>query len=399
MKILIVTQYFWPESFKINDIALGLKENGHEVSILTGIPNYPLGVFFDGYSFKSSDEYWNGMKIYRSRLFPRGKGAFRLFLNYFSFSFFCSLKVFQIKDNFDKILVYEPSPITVGIPAVVASKRFKIPYYFWVQDLWPESLVAAGGIKNKFVLKIFDIITRFIYKKSEKVLIQSEGFRDYIRKQDVPDSKIIFYPNTTEDFYEKREKSPEIEKKLPSGFKLMFAGNLGQAQSLTTLIEAAEIIKNKNLDVNWIFLGEGRAKDNLIKMVHQKNLTESIHFLGSYPSTDMPSFFASADALIASLKSDNIFSLTIPSKIQSYLACGKPILASLDGEGAKIITEAQCGFASPSEDASLLAENVEKLYYLSNDERDIMGKNATEYFNKNFERKKLLNDLVQIMNN
>ena len=399
MKILIISQYFWPENFKINDIALGLKDKGHEVSVLTGIPNYPKGEFFEGYNLKSSDELWNGIKIYRSKLFPRGKGAIRLFINYFSFVFFGSLKVRQIKSEFDKILVYEPSPITVGIPATVASKRFKTPYFFWVQDLWPESLAAAGGVKNKAVLKVFDMITRFVYKKSEKVLIQSEGFRDYISKQNVPDSKIIFYPNTTEDFYEKRPKSSEIEKKLPEGFKLMFAGNLGEAQSLTTLLEAAEIIKDKGLEINWIFLGEGRAKDNLLKIVEQKKLTDCIHFLGSFPSTDMPSFFASADALIASLKSDRIFSLTIPSKIQSYLACGKPILASLDGEGAKIINEAQCGFASPSENAFLLAENIEKLYSLSSPQREKMGENALKYFQENFERNKLLDDLIHIMKN
>ena len=177
MKILIITQYFWPESFKINDLALGLKERGHDVSVLTAIPNYPKGVFFDNYSFwKNNEEEWNGIKIYRSKIFSRGNGGFRLMLNYISFVFFCSLKVFFIKEKFDKIFVYEPSPITVGLPAIVASRRMKIPYYFWVQDLWPESLSAAGGIKNKYVLGFFEKITKVIYQKFKKNFSTVERF-------------------------------------------------------------------------------------------------------------------------------------------------------------------------------------------------------------------------------
>lgn len=397
MKILIISQYFWPENFKINDIALGLKELGHEVSVLTGIPNYPLGVFYKGYAFKSSDEEWNNIKIYRSKLFPRGKGGIKLFINYLSFVIFGWLKVNKINSEFDRILVYEPSPVTVGLPAIKASKRFNAPYYFWVQDLWPESLTAAGGVTNKFVLNLFDKITKFIYKKSEKVLLQSFGFKEYIMNQGVPEDKLIFYPNTTEEFYKKEAPTEEIDKLLPQGFRIIFAGNLGEAQSLETLIEAATIVKKQNINVKWIFLGNGRAKGDLEKSIYENGLEDSVFLLGSYPAIDMPKFFASADALIASLKKDRIFALTIPSKIQSYLACGKPILASLDGEGAKIINEAECGFTSPSEDAKALAENVYKLYNLSNNERNKMGDLAESYFKKNFERNKLLENLIEIM--
>ncbi|MGK6342938.1 glycosyltransferase family 4 protein [Chryseobacterium sp. DT-3] len=397
MKILIISQYFWPESFKINDIALGLKELGHEVSILTGLPNYPSGTFYDGYSIKSSDEEWNGIKIYRSKLFPRGKGGVKLFINYFSFVIFGWLKIKKINKKFDRILVYEPSPITVGIPAIKAAKKFHAPYYFWVQDLWPESLTAAGGVKNKYVLSFFDKITRLIYSKAEKILVQSPGFKEYIKNQGVPEDKIIFYPNTTEGFYKKEEPIEEIEKLLSPGFRIIFAGNLGEAQSLETLIEAAAIVKQKISNIKWFFLGNGRAKEALEKNINYKKLEDNVFLLGSYPAQDMPKFFASADALMVSLKKDKIFALTIPSKIQSYLACAKPILASLDGEGAKIINDAKCGFASPSEDANTLAENVIKLYNLSNTERERMGSNAEVYFKTNFERNKLLKTLVDIM--
>ena len=398
MRILIISQYFWPESFKINDLALGLKERGHEVSVLTAIPNYPKGVFFDNYSFwENNEEEWNGIKIYRSKIFSRGNGSIRLMLNYISFVFFCSLKVFFIKEKFDKIFVYEPSPITVGLPAIVASRRMKIPYYFWVQDLWPESLSAAGGIKNKYVLSFFDTITKLIYRNSKKVLVQSKGFADYIEKQGDFSYKLIYYPNSAEKLYRPLEPIPEYQSKLPEGFKLLFAGNLGEAQGIDTLINSAKIVKEKGIEVNWVFLGDGRQKEYYINEVKRIGLESNFYFLGAFPAETMPYFFACADALIVSLKKDKIFSLTIPSKLQSYLACAKPILASLDGEGAKVVIESKSGFVAPSENAELFAENVIKMWNLSSKSRNEMSKNALQYFKNEFEREMLIDSLIAIL--
>lgn len=400
MKILIISQYFWPENFKINDLALGLKEKGHEITVLTGTPNYPKGNFFEGFGFwKSNDSEWNGIKVYRSKLIPRGNNPLQLMLNYISFPFFASLRCFFIKEKFDKILVYEPSPITVGLPAIVMGKIKRVPYFFWVQDLWPESLTAAGGINNKLILGFFDKITRLIYHKSEKVLVQSEGFKDYIIHQGIKSEKIIFYPNSTEDFYKPIPVQENYNNKLPSGFKVMFAGNLGEAQSLNTLIEAASIVRDKGVDVKWIFLGNGRMKESLELDIEKNKLQESVFLLGAFPSEDMPKFFACANGLIVSLKKDKIFSLTIPSKVQSYMACEKPILASLDGEGARIVEISNSGFTSSAENALDLANNVIKLYNLSEEERDTLGKNAGDYFRKEFERELLLNRLISILNN
>lgn len=399
MKILIVTQYFWPESFKINDLALGLKERGHEVSILTAIPNYPKGKFYDNYSFwKNNDEEWNGMKIYRSKIFSRGSGSIRLMLNYISFVFFCSLKVFFIKQKFDKIFVYEPSPVTVGLPAIVASVTMKTPYYFWVQDLWPESLSAAGGINNKTLLNIFDKITRLIYSKAKKILVQSNGFASYIKNQGDFSGKLIYYPNSAEKIYRPLKPTYEYESKLPNGFNLIFAGNLGEAQGIDTLIKSAKIIKENGIEINWIFLGDGRQKENYIEEVNRQGLKSNFYFLGAFPAEEMPYFFSCADALIVSLKKEKIFSLTIPSKIQSYLACSKPILGSLDGEGAEIIKESKAGFVSPSENSELFARNVIQFYNLSNEDKKEMKLNALKYFNEQFEREMLIDRLIEILN-
>lgn len=396
MKILIVSQYFWPENFKINDIALGLTERGHEVSVLTGLPNYPKGEFYEGYSAESADEVWNGIKVYRVRLHPRKKGGLHLVRNYLSFAYYGWRRAAKLPGGADAVLVYEPSPITVGIPAIRAARKLKAPMYFWVQDLWPESLRDAGNIKNKQVIALFDLVTKYIYKKSYRILVQSQGFKKYILNQGVAAEKIIFYPNSTESFYRKVPAQEEYRQLLPAGFTLMFAGNLGESQGLPVLVEAAELLDKAGIRVNWIILGEGRNRLLLESMIREKGLT-NFYLLGAFPPTEMPHFFACADALVSTLKKAEIFSLTIPSKIQSYMACGKPILASLDGEGAQLIREAQCGYASPAEDAAGLASNVEKIYNDSAEQRQIMGENALQYFQKYFEREILLARLEEIL--
>lgn len=399
MRILLISQYFWPENFKINDLCQGLKEKGHYIEVLTGLPNYPKGKFFQGYSFfNDHDEIWEGIPIHRSKLIARGNGGYRLMINYFSFAFFASLKLKSLVSKFDCILVYEPSPITVGIPAIFASRMLKIPYYFWVQDLWPESLTAAGGINNRLVLSFFDRITKLIYRKAEKVLVQSKGFKKYIINQGIDPEKIIFYPNSTENFYKPVKVEKVYKDKMPNGFCITFAGNLGEAQSIFTILNAAIIVKQKGYhQIKWVFLGDGRQREQLERYVVVKNLEDVVQFLGTYPGADMPKFFACSDALISTLKKSKIFSLTIPSKIQSYLACGRPILASLDGEGADIIDSAQAGYSSPAEDEILLAENAIKLFNDSEEDRSTMGQNGLAYFNQEFERNMLLDKLINIL--
>ncbi|NEW78109.1 MAG: glycosyltransferase family 4 protein [Gelidibacter sp.] len=403
MKILVVTQYFWPENFRINDLCLGLRERGHEVTVLTGKPNYPKGDFYHGYSmFNKSNENWKGINIIRTALIRRKKGGgLSLMINYLSFAFFASIKAIFIKGDFDKIFVYEPSPITVGFPAIIAKWKFKIPIYFWVQDLWPESIAAASGLKNKFVLQIMDGVTRFIYKKSSKILVQSQAFIPYILKQNVKIDKLVYYPNSTEAFYRKLEPQQKYKKMFPQngGLNLLFAGNIGESQSFDTLIEAALLIKNKNTVVNWIILGDGRLKEYVRNRIEQLGLKDTFILMGSFPSSEMPSFFACADALIVSLKRNPIFSYTIPSKVQSYMACGKPIIASLDGEGAKVVTEAFAGFSSSAENAGALAENIIKFIALNENDRNKLGENAQKYFEREFEREFLLSKLEEIFKN
>ena len=399
MRILIVTQHFWPENFRINDVALGLKTRGHEVVILTGKPNYPKGEYFEGYSWKKKNkEVWNDITIYRSNLLLRKNGNGRqLIMNYFSFAFLASLRVFSIKGKFDKVFVFAPSPITVGIPGIIAKYRFRVRNYIWIQDLWPESIRIAGGINNKLILGLTSLMTKLIYKGTDKLLVQSKGFLPYILNQQVKEDKLIYYPFYAEDFYSIAKPESKYQSKMPEGFNLIFAGNIGEAQSFPTLLDAAEELEKQNIKVNWVVFGDGRRKDFVLAQIKEKNLTNQFRLMGSLPATEMPKYFSCADGLIVSLKKSPIFDMTIPSKIQSYLACGRPIIGSLDGVGAEIITEAMAGFVGGAENVDELVKIIIKLKSLSSEERNQLGSNARFYYEKEFDRDMLLDKLELIL--
>ena len=398
MRILIISQYFYPENFRINDLCFGLQENGHKITVLTGKPNYPNGKFYKGYSFfKNRFEKINGIDVYRSNLFPRGSGSgFKLFINYISFVVFGFFKLFFIQGKFDKIFVYAPSPITVGYLGIFASFLFRAKPFLWVHDLWPESVKDAGEINNKFVLRLVDLMTRSIYYFYDSILVQSPDFKKYLIDQGVNEKKIIYYPYYAESFYRVVTPKNTIKKMFPEGLNILFAGNIGVAQSFDTIIEAAKILRNKIDIFNFIVLGEGRDKQRVLNKISEYSLQENFKFLGSYPPDQMSDFFAASDALLVSLKDTKIFSMTIPGKMQSYLACGKPIIASLNGIGAEIIRNASCGYVSNSEDAEALANSICKLNKLSIEDRTRFGSNARDYYEKEFERNRLLKRLIDI---
>ena len=397
MKILIVSQYFWPENFRINDLAQGLVERGHKITVLTGLPNYPSGKFFSGYGFfKQPRESFDGVKIIRAPLIPRGRGgAIRLSLNYLSFALFASLvALFRFRKKYDLIFVFEPSPFTVGLPAIVLRSLKKIPLMFWVQDLWPESLTATGSVRSPLILECVGKMVRSIYKRCDRVLVQSEGFIDPAVRAGAEPKRICFFPNWSEDIYQPAKANGELPPpvEFPQGFCLMFAGNLGEAQSLETLLGAAERLRDTQ-DIQWVIVGDGRRREWMQNEAHRLHLENRIHFLGKHPVESMPQFFSHSDALLATLKPDPVFSLTIPSKVQSYLACAKPVLAALDGEGARIIKDSGGGIAVPAGDAAGLAEAALKLYRMREEERVAIGQQGRQYYEEHFNRSKLLGQL------
>lgn len=403
MRILIVSQYFWPENFRVNDLAIELRNRGHEVVVLTGIPNYPSGAFFSGYGFFSKlKERWNGIDIIRMPLIPRGNGGgLQLALNYLSFALLASLlSPFRCRGKYDVIFVHEPSPITVGLPAIVMKFLTGAPVYFWVLDLWPESLTAAGGVKSPLLLKSVSRLVRFIYGRSDKVLVQSKGFIEPVRSHGIPSDKIAYFPSWAEELYHPvtAPASFRSEFGLPEGFYLMFAGNVGAAQDFESILSAAERLKDDK-DIHWLIVGDGRMSGWVSEQVKLRGLRETVHILGRHPVERMPEFFAAADAMLVTLKSEPIFALTIPGKVQSYLACGRPIVSMLDGEGGRVVEEAGAGYACASGDAEALAELVLKMANLSAAEREAMGSSGRHYYEKHFERDHLLSKLESWMTN
>jgi len=397
MKILVISQYFYPENFRINDLVFSLKKRGHQIEILTGKPNYPKGDYFKGYSWDGpKKEEIEGIKVQRANLILRKKGGgIRLFLNYFSFVFFGLFKILKFKGDFEKVFIYAPSPITVGILGIIAAKKFNCKSYLWVHDLWPESVRVAGGIKSGFALGLVNQMTKLIYRFTDLLLVQSPEFKNYILNQGVRQSKIIYYPYYAEDFYKVVERDKSYLSQFPKGFNLLFAGNIGVAQSFDTIVNAFE--KLKEYDINLVVLGDGRYKSRIQEKINEKGLTEKFHFLGSFPPEQMPYYFTCADGLLITLKKADIFSYTIPGKLQSYLACGKPIIGALDGIGNKIIQESNSGFASEAENHELLAKNILMIYRLSKAEKEKLSNNALDYFDKNFNKQYLLERLEEIL--
>ncbi|WP_240421722.1 glycosyltransferase family 4 protein [Paenibacillus periandrae] len=396
MHILVVTQYFWPENFKINDLVIGLLDKGHKVTILTGKPNYPSGKFEAGYSFwgKSHDKYYE-CDVFRVPIIPRGKGtSIYLFANFISFALLASLFApFLCRGKYDMVFVYEPSPITVGLPAIVMKKLIKKPLFFWVQDLWPESLSATGALNSPRLLSVVGHVVKYIYKQCDLILIQSSKFRSSIEKLNVPREKIEYFPNWAESYYMPLSTSEaELPRALPEGFNIVFAGNLGAAQDLPTIIDAAHSLKVHS-DINWIMIGDGRMKSWLEKQIVEQGLEQTMYVLGKHPAETMPHYFAHADALLVTLKKSSIFALTIPSKLQSYLACGRPIISALDGEGNRILEEAGAGVSCPSEDAQALATAVLQLYEMNAEAREELGRKGKHYYDQNFDRPMLVNRL------
>lgn len=394
---LIVTQYFWPETFRINDLALGLLSRGYKVTVLTGIPNYPKGKFYKNYKLFSPAEDWKGVKIIRSPLIPRGTGrGWQLALNYLSFAFFATITaLLKCNDKYDVILGFAPSPITSAFPAIALKAIKRTPFMFWVQDLWPESLSAAGIPLPNFLMNIIRKMVNFIYRRCDSILIQSPGFKQHVLEAGVESTRIFFVPNWAEELFKPQEASPSFAKdeKLPKGFKIFFAGNIGKAQDFETILNAAKILKEQK-DIHWIILGDGRQKAWVENEIAKTQMQDTFHLLGRKPVELMPAFFAHANILLATLRKSPVFSLTIPSKIQSYLACGKPIIVNIEGSGAEVINESNSGLCVPPGDAQKLASAVLEIYNMDQTKQYQLGKNGLRYYQNQFERNMIIDRIV-----
>ncbi|MGQ3117508.1 MAG: glycosyltransferase family 4 protein [Hydrogenophaga sp.] len=400
MRILVVSQYFWPENFRVNDLVQEWTKRGHAVTVLTGKPNYPAGQVFPAFRDNPAQfDTYHGARVVRAPMLARAQGSLRLALNYLSYVVGASLAgPWRLRgEAFDTVFVFEPSPITVGLPAILMGRLKRAPVVFWVLDLWPETLAAIGVVRSPRLLGAVGRLVSFIYNRCTLVLGQSRGFQASIAQYCADPGKIRYFPSWSEPVFAQDLVAPAPEvPPLPGAFSVLFAGNIGEAQDLPAVVEAATRLKD-NPRVRWLIIGDGRKSDWLQEEVRRRGLEERVLLLGRYPVERMPSFYAHADALLVSLKKDPVFSLTIPGKVQSYLQSGIPLLGMLDGEGAHVIRSAQAGLVCEAGDAAGLADAALAMAAMTPDERRAMGSNGRVYAKNEFDRDALMDRLEQLL--
>lgn len=400
-KVLIISPHFYPEDFKCNEVAFELAKRGYDVTALSDIPNYPAGKFYKGYGYlRRRREVVNGVKIIRTAMIPRGNGSgLRLALNYISFAFTaCIRAVFMaIFKRYDTIIVHQTSPITVGLPAVIIKKiRPKTKLLFWVLDLWPKSLEVAGGITNPTILGIFEKIAKCCYRNSDRILMSSNGFRESIYSKGDFAHKLEYFPNWADG---ELNCNPDYQlPALPDGFKIMFAGNVGEAQDFENTLKAFKLIYDQGIsNIHLIIVGDGRKMTWVDKYIKDNNLQNMVHCVGRHPLSSMGLFFSQADVLYLALKDSIIFNLTCPAKIQAYMSVGKPVVAMINGEGANIISDASCGLSVNAGDFESLAKILIYMSALPTDKLADMGKHGKEFCEVNFSFEKNVQNLEHWM--
>jgi glycosyltransferase involved in cell wall biosynthesis len=399
MRILIVSQYFYPEDFKVNDIAFDFVKRGHDVTVFTAKPNYPNGRFYKGYSFfGNSEEIINGVKVIRIPIFPRldSSGKF-LVLNYLSFIFFSFLFKYRVKGNYDVIFSHLPSPLIAALPAIWFKDKFKAKLYLWVLDLWPESVQANSNIKDGFIITNLNKVIKYIYNRTDVILISSKVFKNSILEKGIDSSKTIkYFPNWAEDVFSNEIVDANGVPTLPEGFNVLFAGNIGDSQDFESILEAAKITQDEG--INWVFVGDGR-KVNWIKSEIEKHSITNVFLLGRHPLEMMPALFKKADAMLVSLKDSPTFSLTVPAKVQAYMASSKIVLGMFNGEGQQLINESGSGYAVNAGDFRTLSQKAIAIKDLTNAQRIQMENNSRNYYDANFSKEQLFDFLEKDFSN
>jgi glycosyltransferase involved in cell wall biosynthesis len=398
MKILLVSQYFWPETFTINALVESLLKKGLEVDVLTGKPNYPEGVFFPGYrAWGCQREQWAGANVFRVPIIRRGvQSPFRLASNYLSFIVMSLVFAPWMlrKRDYDVILVYAPSPIMQAIPAIFLGWFKRSQVVVWVQDLWPDSLAATGNVLNPIVLSVVRNVVNWIYRNTDLILVPSRAFESPIKTL-VPEKPILYYPNSVESMF---FDPPSLDLALPEvpaldeGFAVVFAGNVGVAQAVEVIVEAAALLKDVR-EIRFVVFGQGSRWHWMREQVQARGLI-NLHMPGRFPSNTMPGLMQKAGALLVTLADEPIFALTVPNKVQAYMAAGRPILVCLNGEGARLVAEAQAGLSVPAQDAKALAAAVLQLYRMPAEKRAQFGANGRRYFKAHFDHDKLVDELM-----
>lgn len=392
MKILIVSQYFYPENFRINDLAYELKKRGHEICVLTGKPNYPQGEYYSGYTYRGNeDEEWNGIPVYRVPLRARKTGAVHLIRNYFSFVIEANKRIVKLKEEYDLIYVFEVSPMTVALPAIKLKKMNQIPVIMNVQDLWPENIIAVTGIDNWFVNFFLNRIVNYIYKNTDLILAASPAFISRITPRIKEKDKVLFWPQYSIVSNEEKQGEEHFQKEK---FNIVFTGNIGDAQGLELLIHAAKDLDDTNIVFHLV--GDGKNRKKLEYEVSRNQLEDKIIFYGQVPEDKIPGFLSDADAALLILKPNPVFDMTIPAKLQTYLACGCPVLGCVQGVSKQMIDDNALGLTTNEISSKSLADTC-RLFAEKSRESKVFSENALLFSKKNFDKEVLVDDLINHM--
>lgn len=382
MKILVICQYYYPEPFRHTDICEELVKRGHEVTVVTGLPNYPMGEIYEGYcKGEKQDEVLNGVKVHRCFTIGRRRGVVYRFLNYYSYAFSSTAYIKKLKEKFDVVFVNQLSPVMMAQGAIAYKKKYGTKVVLYCLDLWPESLVVGGIKREGAIYKFFHRVSEKIYKQVDQILVTSRSFSDYFLNEFGINS-ITYLPQYAEAIF-----SPGQCKKEPDGYiDLMLAGNIGAVQSVDTIIKAAQLTKDIP-NLRWHIVGDGSELERLQTMAKGMN---QIIFHGRRPLEEMPKYYAMADAMLITMQKDPVLSLTLPGKMQTYMAAGKPIIGAIDGEASIVISDSACGVCGPAEIAEKLAENVRIFIEM---DRKVLGRNARAYYDDHFEKKMFIEKL------
>lgn len=401
-RILVVTQYIYPENFKSNDLVFELAHRGYFVDVLTGIPNYPEGVYYKEYGlFKKRIEVKDGVTFYRCFQSPRGRKAsgIGLAFNYITFAIFATLWVFLFfvwRKRYNAIIVHEPSPITQLIPACILGILRKTPVYSWIMDIWPDAMKSSVSSKvYNLISPVLSWVTEWTYKHSDKILISSKGFKQLICRKFDYSNKIIYFPNWSVDM--SKEDTNFHLPQLPEGFRIMVAGNLGEAQDLESIGECMKLLRNYT-NVKWIFVGDGSKKEWLDTFICENYLQEIAYTMGRYPGTAMPTFFKEADAMLVTLKGGYVdLDMTVPARVQSYMSAGKPILGMIGQGTIDLIIECDCGYAVNPSDYNALCDVIVKKVLPNIEQFKQKGINARKMYERQFTLDKCIDHLEEII--
>ena len=391
MKILVICQHYWPENFRITEICEELAARGHQVTALVGLPNYPTGIIPEEYRyFQNRRQTRNGVEIIRCFEIGRRPGKIGLAVNYVSYMTSASIKALLMKRDYDVVYTFSTSPILMNLPATLLKCLFGKKYIIYVMDIWPASLVGMKISEDALLYRFMKHVSRFIYHKADVLLYSSKKFQDYLSRVhglDIPDE--YYLPQFADELFEKALPS----RKADGWVNLVFAGNIGVFQGVDVFLRAAALLKV--LPVRWHFIGDGTSYEECMALAEKLELNDHVIFYGRKPLSDMPKYYAMADAMLVSMRSNISGDFTLPGKVQSYMAVGKPVLGAIAGETPYVIEQAGCGLCAPPDDPEAFAQVVRA--FIARNDHEQMGQRGADYYQRYFTKKHHIDRLESLL--